>query len=127
MKLKKKNTDHDHSNKYITTWEFDKLKSENFALRLTQTNLASKNDMAIFVKETDSNDKLKYLYKEVTPNKTRHVEVEKKITDLTNKVTQISEKGHDFLLGRKYFTSNDGYQNFLVFAPMLSSLILDRN
>ena len=83
--------------------------------------------MAIFVKETDSNDKLKYLYKEVTPNKTRHVEVEKKITDLTNKVTQISEKGHDFLLGRKYFTSNDGYQNFLVFAPMLSSLILDRN
>ena len=26
-----------------------------------------------------------------------------------------------------YFTGNDGYQNFLVFAPMLSSLILDIN
>ena len=26
-----------------------------------------------------------------------------------------------------YFTVNDGYQNFLVFAPMLSSLILDSN
>ena len=30
--------------------------------------------MANFVKEKDSNDKLKYLYKEVTPNKTKHVE-----------------------------------------------------
>ena len=26
-----------------------------------------------------------------------------------------------------YFTGKDGYQNFLVFAPMLSSLILDSN
>ena len=34
MKLKKKtkkNTDHDHSNKYITTKEFSKLMSQNFA------------------------------------------------------------------------------------------------
>ena len=53
--------------------------------------------------------------KKVTSNKTKHVEAEKEITDLTNKVVQISEKGHD------------GYQNFLVFAPMLSSLILDNN
>ena len=26
-----------------------------------------------------------------------------------------------------YFIGNDGYQNFLVFAPMSSSLILNRN
>ena len=26
-----------------------------------------------------------------------------------------------------YFTGNVGYQNFLVFAPMLSSLLLDNN
>ena len=26
-----------------------------------------------------------------------------------------------------YFADNDGYQNFLVFAPILSSLILDSN
>ena len=26
-----------------------------------------------------------------------------------------------------YFTGNDGFQNFLVFVPMLSSIILDRN
>ena len=36
------------------------------------------------------------------------------------------KKGYDFLLGRMYFTGN-GYQNFLVFAPTLSSLILDSN
>ena len=63
--------------------------------------------------------------KKVTSIETKHVEAEKEITDLTNKVVQISEKGHDFSLGRMYFAGNDGYQNFLVFALMLSSLILD--
>ena len=65
-------------------------------------------------------DKLKNLNK-VTSNKTKHAEAEKKITDLTNKVAQLSEKGYDFLLSRMYFTGNDGYQNFLVFDPKLSS------
>ena len=55
------------------------------------------------------------------------MEAEKKLTDLTNKVAQISEKGNDFLLGRMYFTGDHGYQNFLVFAPMLSSQILGSN
>ena len=40
---------------------------------------------------------------------------------------QISEKGYNFLIGKMYFTGNDGYQNFLVFAPMLVSLILGSN
>ena len=31
------------------------------------------------------------------------------------------------MLGRIYFTGNGCYQDFLVFAPMLSSLILDSN
>ena len=31
------------------------------------------------------------------------------------------------LLGRMYFTGNEGYQNFPVFASMLISLILDSN
>ena len=50
-----------------------------------------------------------------------------KLTDLANKVAQISEKRYDFLLGMMYFTGDDGYQNLLVFAPMLSLLILDSN
>ena len=55
------------------------------------------------------------------------IDAEKKITDLTNKDTQISAKWYDVLLNRMYFTGNCGYQNFLVFFPMLSSIILDSN
>ena len=40
-------------------------------------------------------------------------------------MAKISEKGYDFVLGRMYFTVDDGYQNFLVLAPMPSSLTLD--
>ena len=50
--------------KYLTminillTGEFNKLVKERFADRLKQANLASKNDMADFVKKTDYNEKL---------------------------------------------------------------------
>ena len=68
----KKSTDHGHSNKYITTQECNKLTSENFAARLAQANLASKNDIATFVKKkTDFDDKLKKLNTKVTSNKTK--------------------------------------------------------
>ena len=49
-KKKKKNTDHDHGI-YITTQELNKLTADNFAARLKQANLASKNDIANFVKK----------------------------------------------------------------------------
>ena len=50
MKLKTKLllADHDHD-KY--TQELNKLTFENFAARLTQTYLASKNDIASFIKK----------------------------------------------------------------------------
>ena len=50
--------------KYLTminillTGEFNKLVKERFADRLKQANLASKNDMADFVKKTDYIEKL---------------------------------------------------------------------
>ena len=50
--MEKKITDYDHSNKYITTQEFSRLTANNFASRLNQTNLGSKNDIANFVKKT---------------------------------------------------------------------------
>ena len=71
--------------------------------------------------------KLTNLNQNVTSNKTKHAETEKKVTDLTEKVAKISEKWCDFLLGWVYFTDNDGYQNFLVFPLMLNSLIWDNN
>ena len=50
LKLKKKILDH-NQDKYITTQEFNRLTSENFGAKLKRANLASKNDMADFVKK----------------------------------------------------------------------------
>ena len=60
--IEKKTDDHNHD-KYITTAEFDKLASENFAARLKQANLESKSDTANFiVNMTDFINKLKDSY-----------------------------------------------------------------
>ena len=71
-------TDHDHD-EYITTQEFNKLAtsdltSENFAARLAEANLSSKNDISKFVRNKDFDDQLKNLNKKVTSNKTKHVQ-----------------------------------------------------
>ena len=60
-------------------------------------------------------------------NETKHLEPENKLTDLSKKVSQISEKGYDFLLGRMYFAGDDDYYNFLVFTSMFNSLTLDND
>ena len=39
----------------------------------------------------------------------------------------MSERGYDFFVSITYFTDNGSYQNFLFFAPTLSSIILDIN
>ena len=77
----------DHS-KYITTPVFNKLTAENFNARLAQANLASKNDIANFVKNTDFDDKLKFLNKKITSNKTKHVLVENEVNELSKKYQQ---------------------------------------
>ena len=92
IEKKKKNTDHDHSNTYITTKEFNKLTAENLPARLKHANLVTKVDINDFVDKTDFDDKLKNSNK-VISNKTKNVEAEKKLTDLKNKVAQISENG----------------------------------
>ena len=46
---KKKKADHDHSNKYVTTQEFNKLTAKHFASRLAEAKLASKYDIAALV------------------------------------------------------------------------------
>ena len=98
---------------------FNKLMSEDSAARIAQANLGSKNDIADFVKRIDTDDKLKNANKNITANKTKHVDSQNKITDLTNTVVQISEKGYKFLLGRIYFAVNNGYQFFSFFVPIV--------
>ena len=77
--IEKKITDHDHDI-YVTTPEFNKLTAENFAARLAQANLASKSDIANFVKKNpDFYDKLKDLNKKVTSNETKDFLVENEL------------------------------------------------
>ena len=52
-------------------------------------SLAAKVDIDNFVEKKDFDDKLENLNKKPTLNKTKHVEAKRKLTDLTNKVTQI--------------------------------------
>ena len=82
LKLKKI-LDHDHKNKYITTQEFN---------RFTAENLETKADIDDFVKEKDFDKKLKISNKKFTSNKTKHVEAEKKLTDLIKKLHKYQKK-----------------------------------
>ena len=60
----------------ITTSEFNKLTSENFAARSKQANLVSNSDIVNFVNKTYFDDKLKKLNKKNASNKTKHALVE---------------------------------------------------
>ena len=80
MKFENKTSDHDHDT-YITTPEFNELTGENFAARLKQKNLASKSDIANFVKGTDFDNKLKH----VTSNKNQLKELWKEVKAISIK------------------------------------------
>ena len=95
----------DHA-KYIATQEFKKLTVENFAARLKQANLVSK---------TDFDNKLISSNRKITLNKTKYLEVQKKLNSLT-------KKNYNFSLDRIYFTNNDKSQNMFVYQPRIDTL-----
>ena len=92
--------------KYITTPGFKKLTTENFDARLAQVNLASKNNIANFIRNEDFDDKLKLLNK------------------LSKNVTLLLTKYFSFFLDKMHFRSDDGYQNFFVYQPIFNVLDL---
>ena len=53
--------------------------------------------------KTDFDNKLISLYRKITSNKTRYLEVQKKVNSLTT-------KDYNFFLGRIFCISNDGSQ-----------------
>ena len=67
--------------KYITTHDFNQLKSGNFTARLNQTNLETKNDIANFVEKSDFDNK----QKNVTSNKNELNELSKKDKAISTK------------------------------------------
>ena len=111
-KTEKQISDHEHD-KYLTTPEFDNLNEENFAARLEQVNLASKNNIAALYKKTDFANKLKNLNKNVTSNKKELNELLKKglIIGLTK---VVSTKGLIRDLINRFSTL---FQSYLMFIP----------
>ena len=95
-----------YRDKYIATQEFNNLTSEKFTVRLAQAHLASKSYIANFAKETDFDDKLKTLNKDVTSNKTHHILVENELNELSKKTKTISTKGLAKDLINKFSTLN---------------------
>ena len=93
--------------------EFTKFTAETFDLRLKRANLASKSDIANFVKKTDFDNKRK----DVTSNKNE-------LNELSKKVKAISSKGltRDLIdkfsthNGPKYFSSGI-FPSYLGFIP----------
>ena len=63
-----KNLINSDNDKYITTSEYNKLKTENFSARLARANLLTK---------TDFDAKLTNLNKKTSSNKTKHLFVDK--------------------------------------------------
>ena len=95
---------------YITTQEFRKLNAEKFEARSKQDDLVNK---------TDFNEKLTSFNKRITSNKTKQLEVQKKLNSLIT-------KDYNFLVGRIYVTSNDGSPNTFVYQPKLDLIELGK-
>ena len=67
FEIEKKKLDLNH-NKYITTQKFNKITTDNFAAKLKQANLASKNNIGDFVKNIYIDEKLINVNKNITSN-----------------------------------------------------------
>ena len=67
--------------------------------------------------KTDFHNRLISFNRQITSNKRKYLEVEKKLDSLkTNE--------YNFFLGRLYFTNNDGFQNTFLYQPTLATLEL---
>ena len=79
-------------------------------LRIKQVDLLSK---------TDFDNKLTSFNRRITSNKTKTLEVQKKLNSLITKDSNL-------FFGKIYFTSNDGSQNTFVYQPALDTLELKK-
>ena len=98
------------NSKYINAQEFNKLTAENVAARLKQANLVNK---------TDFDNKLTSFTRQITSNKAKHLEVQKKLNSLIT-------KDYKFFFGRIYFTSSYESQNTFVYQTTLDTFELKK-
>ena len=71
------------------------------------------------MRKTDLDNKLMSFNRTFFSNKTKYLEIQKKLNRLTT-------KDYNFFLGRLYFTSNDGLQNMFVYQPTFDTLELKK-
>ena len=69
--------------------------------------------------KTDCDNKLTNFHNWITSNKTKHLEVQKKLNSLLT-------KDYNFFLGILYLTSNDESQDTLVYQPTPDTLELKK-
>ena len=87
--------------------------------RLTEESFTATLKQVDLVKKTGFDNKLASFNRRISSNKTKHLEVQKKLNNL---ITTDS----NFFFGRIYFTSNDGFQNTFVYQPKLDGLELKK-
>ena len=90
------------------------LTAKNFAARLKQANLASKNDITDFVNKTDFDNKLVGFNKRSKLNKTKHLVVENDLRKLMKFHSSLSS-------GQKYF-NNDRAHFYLTFQRIYKTI-----
>ena len=99
--IEKKIIDHDHG-EYITAQELKKLTVDNFAARLKQANLASKNyiaDILFRKKKRYFDEKLKNYNKQITSNKTKHILIQSELKVEQDKTKKIQTFDLSLLIG----------------------------
>ena len=77
--------------------------AEHFASRLKQADLVNK---------TDFDNKVTNFNRQITSNKTKYLQIQKKLYSLIT-------RDYNFFLRRIYFTSNDGSKHTFVYQPTL--------
>ena len=100
-----------NNSKYFSAQEFNKLTAQHFEVRLKQVDLASKADFY---------NEITRFKKQTTSNKTRHLDIQKKLNSVITKY-------YTFFFGRIYFTSNDGSQNTFVYQLTFHLLELKKD
>ena len=101
----------------ITTQELNKLTSKMFAAWLAQANLASKNDNVAIIKKKYFDDKLNYLNRKITSNKSKHLLVENKLKKLKDNIKNLQKFYSSLYISQSYFFS-DGAQPYLIFQTL---------
>ena len=94
--------------------------TDNFAARLAQVKLATKADVADYVKDTDFDNKPKKYIKSYFKLK-KFILIKNEVKEEHEEIKKLQTFDSNLLIGQSYF-GNDGSQNFLITQQISKSL-----